>query len=239
MMVSAVVARIPVEWEKKYGDDALKEVRQEMTFVDDTNHVARLTALAAPLLRVLPSGGTDYKFYLVDDGDPNAFALPGGHILVTTGMLEMVRRPEELLGTVAHEVAHVTQKHSFREEISSGGPFLIFKLFFSGKRGTGSLAAAGSALVIARSFSQEYETEADEVGWRYLVAANIDPRGLTDALRGLQAYEAKHAGLDLTPQAFSSHPAMDKRIARLESKWNKLSRKTGFIELTPVPLLKR
>lgn len=65
----------------------------------------------------------------------------------------------------------------------------------------------------------------------YLVAANLDPRGMTDMFLKLKAHDAKKKFRLDVPQAFSSHPALEKRIARLEAKWKKLPRKSGFIEL--------
>jgi predicted Zn-dependent protease len=90
--------------------------------------------------------------------------------------------------------------------------------------------------MIFEGFSQEYETEADVTGWSYLVAANIDPRGMIRALQKLEASEgAGVAALHkAVPQAFQSHPATEERIARLEGKWKKLARKSGFLELQPV-----
>ncbi len=88
-----------------------------------------------------------------------------------------------------------------------------------------------SQLLVRQSFSQEYELEADSVGWQYLVAARIDPRGLADMLRKLKAMEdtmrLRHPGF----RAFSSHPPTEKRIRRLDAKWKKLKDKSGFIEL--------
>jgi len=163
--------------------------------------------------------------------DPNAFALPGGHIVVTTGLLRLVERPEQLLGVVSHEVAHVTCKHSFRQMIASAGPFLVFQVFLSGRGGAFAALAGGSAILVHQSFSQEYEKEADDVGWDYLVAANIDPRGMIEVFQKLKATEASERISNFIPKAFESHPDMDKRIARLNAKWKKLPRKTGFVQL--------
>jgi predicted Zn-dependent protease len=91
-----------------------------------------------------------------------------------------------------------------------------------------------SELLVQSSFSQEYETEADEEGWRALVAAKIDPRGMTETFEKLRAYEMAQEVVFEVPQAFSSHPAMEKRIARLEKKWRKLSPKDGFQDLRPL-----
>ena len=97
-----------------------------------------------------------------------------------------------------------------------------------------NVLSENSGLLIQQSFSQEYETEADDVGWQYLVDANIDPRGMTNLFLKLKGYEMSRKLPQLTPQAFNSHPALDKRIARLEAKWKKLPRKTGFLELKPL-----
>ena len=236
LMVRSLVARIPPEMEQKVGDALVEDLQVELTLVDDTNRVAQLAALAAPLTQAVGKGQTGFKFHLVDDADPNAFALPGGHVFVNTGLLQLADRPEEVLGAIAHEVAHVTEKHGFRKAISAAGPILIFRIFLGGG-GLGGVLADSSDLLVRQSFSQEYETEADDAGWKLLVAANVDPRGLTEILRKFQGYEAGLKHLPVMPRAFSSHPALEKRIARLEAKWKKLSRKTGFLELKPSPPL--
>jgi predicted Zn-dependent protease len=104
---------------------------------------------------------------------------------------------------------------------------LIFRAFFGG--GSAGLIGAGSGLLVGQSFSQEYELEADAVGFNYLVAAHVDPRGLADMLGKLEA-EQRRYGDSFGPQAFSSHPATQKRIDRLNAKWKKLKNKTGFID---------
>ena len=145
----------------------------------------------------------------------------------------MADRPEELLGVIAHEVAHVTQKHGIRKAIASAGPFLIFRVFLGGNsRGLAGVVGGASDLLIRQSFSQAYETEADDLGWRTLVAAKIDPRGMTTMFEKLQAHERQQRTGHGVPQAFASHPALEKRIARLEAKWRKQPEKTGFLDLT-------
>jgi predicted Zn-dependent protease len=133
---------------------------------------------------------------------------------------------------LAHELAHVTEKHGFRGQVAAAGPFLVFQVFMRGQSGTPALLGGGSALLVAQSFSQEYEKEADDVGWDYMVKANIDPRGMIDVFRKLQAYEMKHEGKSILPQAFESHPDVAKRIARLEAKWKRLPKKSGFTDLS-------
>lgn len=230
-MVRKLLARVPPEWEAKLGEETLKEMREEGTLVENTNVVARLEAMSAPLMRVLPPGRRQVRFYLLDDDDPNAFAVPGGHVLVTTGLLRVAETPEELLGVVAHELAHVTEKHAAREIIASAGPMAVMNVFVRSRSGLLTLLGAGSGLVVMQGFSQEYETEADDVGWNYLVAANIDPRGSIRMFKKFRALDQGEGGLHL-PQALQSHPALDKRISRLEAKWRRLPDKTGFLVFT-------
>lgn len=230
-MVRSIVAKVPPEVEEKFGSGLMEELKGELDFEDDTNKVAALTAMAKPLLAVLPQN-QPWRFYIIEEEAPNAFALPGGHIAVTTGLLKLTQRPEELLGVIAHEVAHVTHKHGFRHTIASAGPLLVLQLFLSGGGGSMAMLAGGSALLVHQSFSQEYEREADDEGWEYLVAARIDPRGMIAIFRKLQAVEPQEG---LMPKAFQSHPDMRKRIARLEAKWKKLRPKSGFIQLQIEP----
>ena len=233
-MARTVAAGVPMEWEEKFGQDEIAKLRQEGVLLDDTNQIAQLTQLAQPLIRVLPENRRNLKFYILNDEDPNAFALPGGNVVVHTGLLQMTETPEELLGVLAHELAHETQRHVIRQKIAAAGPLVIFGVFLHGKSGAGNLLALGSGLMIYQGFSQEYETEADDVGWKYMVAAKIDPRGMLSAFKKLKAMEDEMGLGQLMPQAFASHPALAKRISRLEGKWQKLDQRTGFLELAPV-----
>jgi beta-barrel assembly-enhancing protease len=230
MMVRALVARVPAEWEQELGDKVMADLKEKETFIEDKKLQTNLTQAVAPLLRAVPTNSLGYKFYLVKSAYPNAFALPGGHVVVTTRLMELADRPEEIAGVVAHELAHVTKKHGLRKIISSVGPYLLCRMFMQGRGGLLGVLAGGSQALVFQSFSQEYESEADDVGWQYLVAARIDPRGLPDMLSKLEAEERRLQRVSLAPQAFSSHPATDKRLRRLETKWKKLKDKSGFIE---------
>jgi beta-barrel assembly-enhancing protease len=232
VMVRLLVARVPPTWEQEFGDSQIRKLRAGDILVNDSNQLARLTALAAPLTKVMPGAAAGVKFYIVDDDEPNAFALPGGHVVVNTGLLDMVDNPEELMGVLAHEMAHVSERHIARHLISAAGPFVIFGVFLHSREGLLNLLSTGSGMMIVQGYSQEYETEADDVGWKYLVAADINPRGMISMFRKFQDYEALQRGSLDVPQAFRSHPALDKRIARLERRLNKLPPGLEFIEMT-------
>jgi len=101
VMVRSLVARIPPKYEKELGDQVMAELKQEVTFVFDPKLLAKLDRGVVPLLSALPTNQVQFQFYLLDDPLPNAFALPGGHVVVTTALLEMADRPEQIAGVVA------------------------------------------------------------------------------------------------------------------------------------------
>ena len=229
--MSVIVNRIPLSWDAQEGNTVIEKLQQRLPFVADTNLEAQLTAFAEPLMRTIFANGVQFKFHILEYPEPNAFALPGGHIVVTTGLLKLADTPEELLGVIAHESAHVTRRHALRHEISGKGPVYIVQILSGGRSRALEALAYPSELLAYESFSQEYEREADSVGWNYLVAAGINPHGMIDMFRKLEAQTGNLKGR-LDYPAFESHPALEKRIAWLEAKWEKLPNQAGFIPLT-------
>jgi predicted Zn-dependent protease len=236
-MVKSLARKIPPEWDEKYGASIIAEFQDEGSFLEDSNAVARLERLAAPLMQVLPPVPNGYHFHIANSEDVNAFAAPGGHIVVNTGLLRLADRPEQVVGVIAHEVAHVTERHTYRGQISSAGPLLICAVFMGGKGGPMGLISGGTALVAGAGFSQEFETEADNVGWNYLVAAKIDPRGMIEMFHKFKAEEDAMEGLEV-PDALSTHPSLERRIKRLDAKWKKLKSKGNFVTLSEEPVLR-
>ena len=231
--VRMLLNRISPAQEKKLGDTYLADLKSEFDFSDDTNKVEQLAALAKPLTDVAGGGQLQFTFHIVNDESPNAFALPGGHVVVHTGLLAMADKPEEVVGVLAHEIAHVREKHVFRQQIASAGPMLLFGVLLGGGgRGVMGMVGGSSAMLVEQNFSQDYEMEADDVGWSYMVQANVNPRGMITMFEKFEAYEEKEKEEYETSNAFSSHPATKKRLDRLEKKWKKLRQQSGFIGLS-------
>ncbi|MEW6156825.1 MAG: M48 family metallopeptidase [Verrucomicrobiota bacterium] len=239
-MVRVLVAGVPTSFETTLGDSLMEEVRTEETLVDRPELVADLDQLIKPLTSVLPRKDLRYRFYIADEPAPNAFALPGGHIIVTTGLLALLEKPEELAGVLAHEIAHVTLRHGFRKIISSAGPYYLARLLVGNENGVLVLIANGSQMLIRSSYSRDYEREADNKAWEYLLAAKIDPRGYIEGLRRLQSDRQLAGMAQFEASVFSTHPPTEERILNLETKWASSPRKSGFIKLTrpklPIPL---
>ncbi len=222
-MIGVVANRIPVSWEEKLGDTIYNQLIGGRRLLDDEHIVADLDRITAPLVEVLADTPYTFRFHIVDDAAVNAFAIPGGHVVIHSALILTADSPEEIAGVLAHEIAHVTRKHSLRQVISGGGVFLLLQAFFGDITGLLAVIADNGAVLLTRSFSRDYERDADDIGWAHLLDANIDPEGAIRFFEKLKKIEDDMndgVGPDLRkPLAFlSTHPATSERIARLRKK---------------------
>jgi len=229
--INFLVRQVPVSWEIQMADSAYEEIREYLKPADDPQRQAELSVLADRVAAVLPEKKYRFQLQIIDEPIPNAFALPGGRILVTTGLFSVADRPEEIAGVLAHEMAHVSRRHGLRKIITTAGPYYVLKLFVSDRRGFLSVISNGSQLLVRQRFSRELEREADDAGWHYLEAANIDPRGLADFLRKLMADRWTQKLEKSALRILSSHPPTTERVEYLDGLWNNARKKSGFIKL--------
>lgn len=225
-LARAVTNRLPVAWEQQFGEAAIDGVRKQLKIVDDPKWNAQLEAVKARLLPAVTNTTYPIQIYVAESSDLNAFALPGGHIVVFTGLLKAVDKPEELAGVLAHEIAHVTERHVLRKVIESVGLILVIQALFGDTTGLLAVATEGSELLLQQKFSRDFEREADDTGWTYLISAGINPRGMIDFFARLEK-EAKDAG---SLALLNTHPPTRERIERLEEKWKAI----GQPKFTPL-----
>ena len=99
------------EEEKKLGKKVVLEIRKEADFVRDLNVQAFVERIGYSLVDQLGSTPFEFKFYVINELDPNAFAIPGGYIFINTGLITLAENEQEIAGVLAHEISHVTQRH--------------------------------------------------------------------------------------------------------------------------------
>jgi len=221
-IVRYLAFRVPVEWEVNLGNSLLEQVKRQGQAAAAPELEAKLKTVTSRLLPVVADSGFTFQFHILDDTNVNAFALPGGNVVVLSGLLTAAKRPEEIAGVLAHEMAHVTERHGFRKIIDTAGLYLLIQTLFGDASGLMSVIANSSEFLLRQKYSRDFEREADDVGWQYLVRAEVDPRGMTDFFRTLLEHEK--AGLTL-PGLLSTHPTTEERIKRLEAKWEKMNPK--------------
>ena len=223
-LVSVAANSVPTSWEVSAGDKLFQQITLGKKLVKDPVIDAQLSQITAPLVAGIGDERYPLKFHIVEDASLNAFAIPGGNVVLHSGLLLAADSPEEVAGVLAHEIAHVTRRHSIRNIISSAGLYIVVSTLFGDASGLIGVLASNSAFLLDRKFSRDFEREADDVGLEYLRAARIDPRGMIEFFRKLQAEEKKLrdklpvTGADAAFEALSTHPATNERVERLEAK---------------------
>jgi predicted Zn-dependent protease len=223
-LARTVASRLPASWEQQFGDAAMESVRKQMKIIESSKWEPQLDAIRARLLPGVTNTTFPIHIHVAEAAELNAFAMPGGHIVVFTGLLKAVDRTEELAGVLAHEIAHITERHVLRKMIESLGLVLVLQSLFGDTSGLLAVATEGSELLLQQKFSRDFEREADDVGWRYLVTANIDPRGMIDFFKKLEAEATKAGSVELS--LLATHPPTTERINRLEAKWKALGNRS-------------
>jgi len=160
-----------------------------------------------------------YKFYVVDSPIVNAFAIPGGYIYVSRGLVALANNEAELAGVIAHEIGHITGRHA-AARMSQGVLVGLGAAILSAATGSdavGQVANVGSDLYI-KSYSRSQEDEADQLGVRYLARSGYDPKAMASFLSSLDAQtklDLKIAGKSEGSgfNYFSTHPVTADRVA--------------------------
>ena len=228
-----VANRIPISWEQKFGDHVFAQFEKDGAMLTNSPWAPAVSNITSRLVAVGAKSGYEFKFHIKQDTNVNAFAIPGGHVVILTGLLEHADSAEEVAGVLAHEIAHVTRRHSLRNIIKSAGLLVLLQALFGDATGLLGMAAEASQYLLEQKFSRDYEREADDTGWSYLIEANIDPRGMTRFFEKLQKlYEnTGSAAMENSLALINTHPATQERIDRLAEKWEQLPKKSGFADL--------
>jgi Zn-dependent protease with chaperone function len=207
-IAGAIAARLPVTTEQQLGRKLFESMSGRLKLQRDGPAVE----LVGGIGRRLAAGSRfTYEFHVAEDKSINAFALPGGVIVVHTGLIEAVRRPEELAGVLAHEVQHVEQRHSLEALVRSLG---LRGLWVAVTGDVGAGIAGDAALKLASlRFSRNAEHEADARGFDLLLRHDIDPAGMADFFGTMQA-----AAGSSPPEWLSTHPPSDARRRALQEK---------------------
>ena len=198
--------------ELKLGEALAAEVDRQSKFVTDpavTEYVNRVGQNV--ILR--SDAKIPFTIKVIDSPDVNAFALPGGHLYVNSGLVLAADTEAELAGVIAHEISHVTARHGV-EQASKGRllQYLSIPLIFVGGP-VGALVQNAANVLVPLSylkFSRGAEEEADRLGLQYMWNAGYDPTSMLSFFEKLKAREGKDPGK--LAKLFSTHPATGKRI---------------------------
>lgn len=205
--VSWVAGRVSLATEYKIGESVLTSLKTQSPLVDKGVAVDAVKKIGVRLTQ-----GSPYKYQWHISNAPaiNAFALPGGIVIVNKGLLERAESANEVAGVLAHEIQHAEQRHALKNMITSSGIAATVLLVLGD---VNAVMMVMAHQVSAQYFSRQAESDADIKGVALLRKSKIDPQGLVSFFKKLQAqYKGKAEG----PEWMSSHPGTENRIKVVE-----------------------
>ncbi len=205
--------------EASVGASEHEKIVAQFGLYKDPQMQAYLDRLGARLAKGTERADVSYKFYIIDSPIVNAFALPGGYVYVSRGLLALANNEAELAGVVGHEIGHITGRHSAERYSTSVVTSLGAGLIAAAVDSSSAAQALGlGSNLFLSSYSRSQENQADTLGIRYLARANYDAKAMSSFLAALQrdsAFQAKAAGKNGNQFSyFSTHPATSDRVAK-------------------------
>ena len=217
-LADALTTLVPVSWEEATGGAIQREVIG--LFVkkgdDDAGPIcaaaAGRAALARLTERVAATIETEFRFTVTvaNSKTVNAFAMPGGYIVILRGLIDFAESPDEVAAVLAHEMAHVVRRHTTRGIIRNAGYSLVIDALAGG-----SWAGGAGEMLIATSYGRDAETEADALGAAYLRAAGLRNDG---NIAFFDRLKKKYGDMPRALALLSSHPLTDDRIAAMRQQ---------------------
>jgi predicted Zn-dependent protease len=210
-LAAIAAARVPLAWEEQLGQTVVEQLAPLPQRCTESRRQARIDEIVARLTAPLPTQAYTFRVFVADNATVNAFAAPGGYIVVFRGLLDRTGSAEELAGVLAHELQHVLHRHATRallQHVSIGVLISALSGDFTGSLGFGLDSAR---MLAALEYTRGLEEEADADGMRMVLAAGIDPAGM-------QRFFERLASEGDRPKVFeylSSHPSPAERLARL------------------------
>ncbi len=210
---------ISTQREIELGTDYSRQVNAQLPMVTDPEAVRYINVLGDSIARIADDRNLDWRFFIVDSPDVNAFAIPGGFVYVNRGLIERTTQMNQLAGVLGHEIGHVVRRHSVKQMQKGQGLTMgvLLGCILTPICTNGGDAAVGIAGNLAMaSFSRSDEAESDQEGIRYVMRAGIDPRGIPEMFRILIKERNDHpsGGID---SWFRTHPMEEERVRATES----------------------
>jgi predicted Zn-dependent protease len=179
--------------------------------------------LGSKLAEYSPRRDVEYSFNVVEMAEPNAFALPGGYIYISRGLLSLANSEAEVANVIGHEIGHVAARHAAQRDTAAKAATLLTILGM-----VGAVAGASDGRAIAAmpylgqgllaSYSREQERQSDRIAIELTSRAGIDPGGMARFLKQLDNSTRLQTGASRTPGFFDTHPATPQRFAEATSR---------------------
>jgi predicted Zn-dependent protease len=211
--------------EETLAEEFLNVVLNNYKLIKDPLIINYINRLGNKILSTMPIHPFKYRFYMVQEEVYNAFAGPAGHIFLNSGLVDAMESEEELVGILAHEIAHVKLRH-ISQKIEKSKKLgiaamagIVASIFLGGGGAVGNalmLGSAAAAQTAMLAYSREDEMQADQIGLKYLAQSGYNGDGLLTVLNKIRSKQ--WFGTDHIPNYLSTHPASEDRMAYI-STW--------------------
>lgn len=222
--------------QKKVGEQASRQILQQYHEVHD-GRATHFQQLGRRLVNALPDHDRktwDYQFHVLDSKEVNAFALPGGHMFMYTGLYSQLATDDALAGVTGHEMTHVRLQHwakaNAQQQERSLGLGILLSLFHAGNSAQTIAQLADSAVTL--KYSRNEENQADAGGLDNMVAAGYNPYGMIQLFNTLEKLSGN--GGSFAGAFLSDHPLTSDRIKQTEARIAALHHTHSFPPFTPL-----
>jgi predicted Zn-dependent protease len=224
------------EREKEIDEEQAQQVEQQLGLVADPELASYVQTLGAKLASYALRRDVSYVFNVVEMEEPNAFALPGGHIYVSRGLLVLSNSEAELANVIGHEIGHVTSRHAAQRDARAKTATVLTVLAAVAAAAAGApdvamgLGQYGplAAMGLLAAYSRDQEREADQIGQDLAARAGVDPAGMAQFLRLLENYTRLKQGASQLPSFFDTHPSTPERVAETSTRAQVIRWQPGF-----------
>ena len=212
LLVGWAVDRIPPEWERRLGQSAYQDFLVQQAVIQEGPSVAAVHEISQRLSEHIPKNPYTFEITVVKNDVVNAFALPGGYVVVFTGLLEKAQSGEEVAGVLSHEFNHVLRRHGLERIVKQLGIVAVLGIIFGDQQGLAGVMKQVGVELLSLKFGRAQETEADVTGLHLLHRARIDPAGMISFFQRLSELEQGRV------EWLSTHPMSAARAERLKKE---------------------
>ncbi len=223
---------VSIQQEWRFGDRLAQGISRKVNIVTDPFSVAYINQLGQRIVQQTELRNLPWQFQIIRDNDINAFNIPGGHVYIYTGLVQETDTESELVGVMAHEIAHGVKRHATEAlirqyQLRTLGSILLGRNPPAYERLLAQIVGAG----YLAKHSRDDEREADRLGAYYMYQAGFDPNGMVIFFQKILAEENRQPGR--LARLFSSHPLTQERIRNVSYEISRFPPKPGLITDEP------
>jgi predicted Zn-dependent protease len=225
LAATTVGCAISTQQEVQMGTEYAQQINAQLPIIKDPEVVRYINVLGDSIAKLADDRNLDWRFFVVNSPEVNAFAVPGGYVYVNRGLIERAQKMDQLAGVLGHEIGHVVRRHSVKQMEQAQGANIGVTLAcvltqVCNNQATGALINVGGTALFAK-FSRDDEAQADAEGVKNVVRAGIDPRGIPEMFQIL--INERERSPSTVDAWFATHPMEEDRIQATQAQIAKIS----------------